>query len=126
MLHRLTPSLLFFPLYFIFSLHNDRLHFCFYSFFNKLQSSSVIRRTGEVADGKFRIGDIHESGGYNNDEKKAAALILLKRSQSTGDIDDEDKTDDAPYLDSDHSCCQVSILQFKKIPEIQKYPKNYF
>jgi hypothetical protein len=31
-----------------------------------LQTSSVIRRTGEVADGKFRIGDIHESGKLDN------------------------------------------------------------
>jgi hypothetical protein len=78
--------------------------------YNLFQTSSVIRRTGEVADGKFRIGEIHESGGYSKSnaggDKSSAALALLKRSQSTGDIDDDDKNPDVPYIDSDHSCCQ--------------------
>ena len=74
----------------------------------------MIRRTGEVADGKFRIGDIHECGGYNNDDKNSAALMLLKRSQSTGDLDDDDKHDDVPYIDSDHSCCQEKPPEFRK------------
>ncbi len=57
-----------------------------------------------MADGKFRISDIHECGGYSN-TNSAAAQALLKRSQSTGDIDDDDKNVDVPFIDSDHSCC---------------------
>ena len=84
---------------------------------SRFQTSSVIRRTGEVADGKFRISEIHESGGYNNTDANgmSAAQALLKRSQSTGDIDDDDKINDAPFIDSDHSCCQEKPPEFRKI-----------
>ena len=95
---------------------------CIFNF----EASSLVRRTGEVADGKFRIGDIHESGRYNNADdkavKNAAALALLKRSQSTGDIDDvDDKSNDAPFIDSDHICCQEQPPEFRKIDRSRKF-----
>ena len=95
---------------------------CIFNF----EASALVRRTGDVADGKFRIGDIHESGRYNNADdkavKNAAALALLKRSQSTGDIDDvDDKSNDAPFIDSDHSCCQEQPPEFRKIDRSRKF-----
>ena len=46
--------------------------------------------------------------------------MLLKRSQSTGDIDDDDKNNDViPYIDSDHSCCQEKPPEFRKSDNVK-------
>ena len=77
----------------------------------------VVKRTGEVADGMFEIGDIHDHGGYiitSND------VMNLKRSQSTGDIEDSDEQRrNVPYIDSDHSCSEkpeTINLKLLKLP----------
>ena len=75
-------------------------------------NNTVVKRTGEVADGRFRIGDIHTSGAYGLNGSAEERENLLKRSQSTGDMDHrKDEDDDGEGgvdecvvpLDSDHS-----------------------
>ena len=45
---------------------------------------------GDEEDGKFRIGDIHDTGGYSESQSSSVDSAGLKRSQSTGDMDAQD------------------------------------
>lgn len=66
-----------------------------------------VRRIGEVADGVFQVSELHETGGYlqtdqDSDRERLALLAAaLRRSQSTGDLEDHDGHDD-PEAGGDH------------------------
>ena len=61
--------------------------------------------TNPSTDGRFRISELHDHGGYHGEED--SSLASLKRSQSTGDMEDHPEPEDAkPTIDSDHSCSE--------------------
>ena len=66
------------------------------------ESSEPVKRSGEIADGVFEFGDLHESGGYPEQKGELASQsAALRRSQSTGDIDDKSSCgNEIPYIDS--------------------------
>ena len=66
------------------------------------EPSEPVKRSGEIADGVFEFGDLHESGGYQEQKKDLASqAAALRRSQSTGNIDDKSSSgDEIPYIDS--------------------------
>ena len=69
------------------------------------ESTEPVKRSGEIADGVFEFGDLHESGGYPEQKGELASqAAALRRSQSTGDIDDKSSSgNEIPYIDSGES-----------------------
>jgi hypothetical protein len=68
------------------------------------ENTEPVKRSGEIDDGVFEFGDLHESGGYPEQKTGLASQsVALRRSQSTGDIDDKSiSSNEIPYIDSDH------------------------
>ena len=66
------------------------------------ETTEPVKRSGEIADGVFEFGDLHESGGYPQQKGDLATqAAALRRSQSTGDIDDKSSSgNELPYIDS--------------------------
>ena len=69
------------------------------------ETTEPVKRSGEIADGVFKFGDLHESGGYSKlNCSLASQAAALRRSQSTGDIDDKSSSgNEIPYIDSGKS-----------------------
>ena len=69
------------------------------------ETTEPVKRSGEIADGVFQFGDLHESGGYPEQKSGLASQsAALRRSQSTGDIDDKSSSgNEIPYIDSGKS-----------------------
>ena len=69
------------------------------------ENTEPVKRSGEIADGVFEFGDLHESGGYPEQKGDLASqAAALRRSQSTGDIDDKSSSgNEIPYIDSGES-----------------------
>ena len=87
----------------------------------KDEKDEIVKRIGEIADGVFQFSDIHEHGGevvfsyivltlilkssftgflHRTEDLKCSALEL-RRSQSTGCLDDKsDHEAEFPYIDS--------------------------
>ena len=66
------------------------------------ESAEPVKRSGEIDDGVFEFGDLHECGGYPEQKTDLASQsAALRRSHSTGDIDDKSSSsNEIPYIDS--------------------------
>ena len=90
------------------------------------ETTEPVKRSGEIADGVFQFGDLHESGGYPEQKRGLASQsAALRRSQSTGDIDENQSSgNEIPYIDSGKSSLIKRLFLIKKYFKaccIQKY-----
>ena len=69
------------------------------------ETTEPVKRSGDIDYGVFEFGDLHESGGYPEQKSGLASQsAALRRSQSTGDIDDNSSSsNEIPYIDSGKS-----------------------
>lgn len=83
---------------------------------SRQQGVAAVNMAGDQSEGKFKISEIHDSGGYAHlsDDAREAMLANLKRSQSTGDMEDYPESDQEgpPIIDSDHCCSEKPEEEF--------------